>query len=309
MKNKIKVLALVLLLLVSFAGCSSKPAGSGRRMIHEGSKRELSGDSDIPAATPVPVPDSGEKGATLFLGNRFYDGFRLDNVLRFQDGTEDLHFNLYIPDSYTGYEEYALYIALPGYGGFYFQGVGTNLMSEGLATEGKYYNDKMIIAAPQPEDWEEMSMRQTIGLTEYMLEKFCIDRNKVYIAGYSSGGQTMSLAVSERPDLYTAALILSSWWEGDIEPVAEARVPVYFAQGIDDELYGSSYTLHIYSEFRKYYVSANVPHSQITKLIVLDIKDSDYFLDYGYSSQHVGGTLFAYDEDIMGWLFSQEKHT
>ncbi len=299
-----------MLLLVSIAGCgvsSGSRSGSGRRMAHEDSKRELSGDIIETPSTPAGVIE--EKSASLFIGHTFYDGFRMDNVLRFPDGTDDLHFHLYIPDTYTGYEEYALYIALPGYGGFYFQGVGENLRKEGLATEGKYYNDKMIIAAPQPEDWEEMSMRQTIGLTEYMLEHFCIDRSKVYIAGYSSGGQTMSLAVSERPDLYTAALILSSWWEGDIEPVADAHVPVYFAQGTDDELYGSSYTWDTYNEFRKYYIKENLPHSRIIQLVVIDLKDSDYFREYGYSSQHVGGLLFAYDEDIMGWLFSQEKQT
>lgn len=309
MKNKIKAFILILLLLVSAAGCSTGSTRSGRRQIPENSKRELSGDIPAKAAEPSSSNAFEEKGATLFLGNKFYDGFRLDNVLRFPEGTDDLHFNLYIPQTYNGYEEYALYIALPGYGGFYFQGVGANLSKEGLATEGKYYNDKMIIAAPQPEDWEEMSMRQTIGLTEYMLENFCIDRNKVYIAGYSSGGQTMSLAVSERPDLYTAALIMSSWWEGAFEPVANAHVPVYFAQGSDDELYGSSYTLHAYSELRKCYINQNLPHSQIKQLLVIDIKDGDYFREYGYSSQHVGGIIFAYDEDIMGWLFSQEKHT
>ena len=307
MKNKIKVLVLVLLLLVSFAGCSSDNSGSGSRSSSEEFKREDSGD--ISSVSPTPASIFEEKGATLYLGNTFYDGFRLDNVLHFQDDTEDLHFNLYIPDSYTGYEEYALYIALPGYGGFYFQGVGENLFKEGLATEGRYYNDRMIVAAPQPEDWEEMSMRQTIGLTEYMLANFNIDRNKVYIAGYSSGGQTLSYAVSARPDLYTAALIISSWWEGELKPVADAHVPVYFAQGADDELYGSYYTESAYNDLKRYYIAEGLPHSQIEKLIVLDIRDGDYFGYYGFNSQHVGGLLFAYEEDIMGWLFSQEKQT
>ncbi len=84
---------------------------------------------------------------------------------------------------------------------------------------------------------------------------------------------------------------------------------MYFAQGIDDELYGSSYTEYAYNELKKYYIKENLPHSRIVQLIVLDMKDSDYFKEYGYNSQHVGGCLFAYDEDIMGWLFSQEKQT
>lgn len=305
MRNKIKAFVLVLLLLVSFAGCSRSSNGSGRISNPEEFKREFS--KDISSGGLAPADLFEEKVATLYLGNTFYDGFRLDNVLQFQDGTDDLHFNLYIPESYTGYEEYALYIALPGYSGFYFQGVGENLLKEGLATEGRYYNDKMIVAAPQPEDWEEMSMRQTIGLTEYMLDNFNIDRSKVYIAGYSSGGQTLSFAVSARPELYTAALIISSWWEGDLKPVADARVPVYFAQGIDDELYGSYYTESAYNDLKDYYIAEGLPHSRIEQLIVLDLRDSDYFGYYGFNSQHAGGILFAYEEDIMSWLFSKEK--
>ena len=67
-----------------------------------------------------------------------------------------------------------------------------------------------MAVAPQPNDWGETSKRQTIGLTEYMLASYNIDPDMVYISGYSGGGETLSLAVSEKPELYTAALHVSS---------------------------------------------------------------------------------------------------
>ncbi len=47
--------------------------------------------------------------------------------------------------------------------------------------------------------------------------------------------------------------------------------------------------------------------AEIDKLLVLDIKDSSYFTVRGISNQHGGGAQFAFDEEIMGWLFEQTK--
>ena len=55
-------------------------------------------------------------------GTEIYRDFLLDNILHAEEG--DIHFHLYIPDSYDGSEPYALYLTLPGYEGLYFQGVG-----------------------------------------------------------------------------------------------------------------------------------------------------------------------------------------
>lgn len=44
--------------------------------------------------------------------------------------------------------------------------------------------------------------------------------------------------------------------------------------------------------------------AEIDQLLVLDVKDRDYFTDRGMNNEHEGGGLLAYDEDIMAWLFS-----
>jgi hypothetical protein len=53
------------------------------------------------------------------------------------------------------------------------------------------------------------------------------------------------------------------------------------------------------------YKKAGLTQSQIDELLVLDVKEHSYFTERGMSNEHGGGGLFAYDEDIMGWLFSK----
>ncbi len=83
------------------------------------------------------------------------------------------------------------------------------------------------------------SARQVLELTEYFLENFSVDISRVYAAGYSAGGETMSQAVSLQPDLYAACLHGASPWAGEYIPVAENGVTVYIFMALEDEYYGS----------------------------------------------------------------------
>lgn len=236
-------------------------------------------------------------------GTEFYHGFQMDNVLHSPQG--EIHYHIYVPDSYDGSEPYALFLTLPGYEGLYFQGMGENLRYEDFAFEAKNYNDKMIVAAPQLSDWGESSAEQTISLTEYLLSHYNIDPDKVYANGYSGGGETMSLVLGMRPDLFTAYLHCSSQWDGAYEPLAKAQVPVYLVVGEADEYYGSQPTQEAYDRLHELYTAAGLTDEEIDRLLVLDIKDDDYFQSQGLSYQHGGGNLFAKDPAIMGWLFEQ----
>lgn len=209
------------------------------------------------------------------------------------------------PDDYDGNEAYDLFLTLPGYEGLYFQGVGENLYREDFAFEALNYKENMIVVAPQLSDWGETSARQTIALTEYLLGHYNIDQERVYAEGYSGGGETMSWVMGMRPDLFTAYLQCSSQWDGDFEPVVEARVPVYFVVGQGDEYYGAEPSRGAYNSLYALYEQAGLSQTEIDRLLVLDIKDSDYFRDGGASNQHGGGNLFAQDPEIMGWLFEQ----
>lgn len=257
---------------------------------------------DVPTQsveTPVP-PAEPEELPAVTPGQETDRGFLLDNVLHSEEG--DIHYNLYVPDSYDGSRPYAVFFTLPGYEGLYFQGVGANLQ-EAFAFEAQNYREDMIIVAPQLSDWGDTSARQTIALVEYILETYSIDPEQVYANGYSGGGETMSRVLGLRPDLFTAYLHCSSQWDGDYEPVAESRTPVYLVVGEDDEYYGAEPTREAYDALHALYAEAGLTEEEIDELLVLDVKDAAYFQAGGAPSQHGGGNLFARDPDIMGWLF------
>lgn len=238
----------------------------------------------------------------LEVGTEKQKGFINDNVLHSDIG--DIHFSSYIPDTYDGAEPYALFITLPGWEGLYFQGVGANMV-EDFGPEAIKYNEKMIVLSTQLDDWGETSANMAIELTEYFIANYNIDTNKVYLHGMSGGGETGSLVMGKRPDLYTAYLMTSSKWDGDLNVLAEAETPVYLVIGEDDSYYGSASLKNAYAKLHELYEKKGLTDDAIHRLLVLDVKDSKYFTDRGYKDQHMGGASFAYEEDIMSWLFAR----
>lgn len=220
--------------------------------------------SDSTSAAPENSPVS------VTEGTEEYRGFLMDNVLH-SENDGDIHYHLYVPDSYDGSEPYAIFFTLPGYEGLYFQGVGENLYSENFAFTAQEYNPKMIVVAPQLSDW----------------------------------GETMSLVMEKRPELFTAYLQCSSQWDSDYEPVTESRTPVYLAVGESDEYYGQEPSREAYENLYDLYREQGLSDEEIGELLVLDVKDAEYFESRGMTNQHGGGGLFAEDEEIMGWLFGK----
>ena len=195
--------------------------------------RKTTGTNENPTASE----ENNDLEDRLTMGNENYKGFQMDNVFH-SDSLGEIHYHIHVPDSYDGSEPYALYVTLPGYEGLYFQGVGENLKSENFAFEAQKYNDKMIIAAPQLDDWGEMSANKTVELVRFLMEYYNVDSSKIYANGYSSGGETMSLVLEKAPELFTAYLHCSSKWEGDFSGVIKNQLPVYFVVGENDEYYG-----------------------------------------------------------------------
>lgn len=249
------------------------------------------------------IPPLADEVGYITERTEVYRGFVVDNVLH-SANEGDIHYNVYIPESYDGSTSYALYFTLPGYEGLYFQGIAANIHMEAFGFEAQKYNDKMIIVASQLNDWVETSADQTIALVEYFLQRYNIDSSKVYGNGYSGGGETMSIVMGKRPELFTAYLHVRSQWDGEYEPVVRQQLPIYFAIGRNDEYYGSAPTQEAYNTFYELYKQQELTKAEIDKLLVLDIKEKDYFTERNAPNEH-GGGLFAYDEEIMGWLFSK----
>ena len=245
--------------------------------------------------------EAASLGAVTY-GTEMQRGFLNDNVFHSELG--EIHYSSYIPESYDGSEPYALFITLPGWEGLYFHGVGANMV-EDFGPEAIGWNEKMIVVSPQLSDWRETSARQTIALTEYLLEAYNIDPEKIYLEGYSGGGETGSLVMGMRPELYTAYLMVSSQWDGDLEVLAQAKTLVFLVTGEQDSYYGSDSMKSTYTQLRALYEQQGLSDEEIDCLLVLDVKPQSYFADRGISDQHGGGMAIAKDEAIMGWLFGQ----
>lgn len=292
-------------LLLLLSGCQTSEDVNREQDTSETASAESSQPSSEAEEEESASEETGEDsrqedsdGDYVTEGTEEYRGFTLDNVLHSQ--TEgDIHYNLYIPDSYDGEEPCAIFFTLPGYEGLYFQGVGENLYSEDFGFEAQNYDPDMIIVAPQLSDWGETSADQTIALVEYFLENYNIDPDRVYGEGYSGGGETMSQVMGKRPDLFTAYLQCSSQWDGDYESVVENRMPVYFVIGESDKYYGSQPTQEAYDNLYELYRQDGLSDEEISQILVLDIKDADYFESQGVTVQHGGGNLFARDQEIM----------
>ncbi len=304
------------ILILALAGIACLTACAGREQPEstsqmENSQEESLQDAHVQDESPDPSsekplePESAvSTEESVSEGVETYRGFVLDNILH-SETEGDIHYNLYVPESYDGSAPYALFVTLPGYEGLYFQGVGTNLRAEEYGFEAQKYNAEMIVVAPQLNDWGETSADQTIALTEYLLSHYNINPDKVYLHGLSGGGETGSLVMGKRPELYAAYLATATQWDGDLEVLAQARTPVYLAVGEDDSYYGSEPLKDAYATLYSLYEEQGLSPDEIEELVVLDVKNQDYFSQRGYSDQHVGGLAFAFDEEIMNWLFSK----
>lgn len=252
--------------------------------------REPSNDT-----TPAVQPSFDESMQTTI------DDFQIDLV--YQDGTRDIHYSAYIPEHIDEMDSVSLFITLPGWEGLYFQGVGVNLEYEDFAFTARDINPNMIILAPQLNDWGEQSARDTIALTEYYQSVYPV--SKTYIEGYSGGGETLSLVLDQRADLYDGALVVSSQWDGDIQNVVEQKLPIYFFIGRDDDYYGSSNFRSTYQALFDAYQNAGLSREEIDSILILDVREDDYFQEHGMSSQHAGGGLAAHESNIMNWLLTR----
>lgn len=78
------------------------------------SSRENADHTEVETTEQDTEAVQGGNNGNVTAGTEEYEGFLLDNVLH-SETEGDIHYNVYIPDSYDGSEPYALYFTLPGY--------------------------------------------------------------------------------------------------------------------------------------------------------------------------------------------------
>ncbi|MDB7817637.1 S-layer homology domain-containing protein [Intestinimonas butyriciproducens] len=266
------------------------------------------------SACAAPPPSIETDTTTMIQTQVFTDslntvktGFITEQILAGADG--DIHYSYYLPEGYDETRNYPLMMTMPGYDMMWFgeQSSGSNLGWTGFRSWTELDED-MIVVSAQLTDWGEKSVRQAIELTEYFIRNFAVDENRVYAAGYSAGGETMSRAISMRPDLYTAYLHGASQWDGTFEPVAENRVAVYIFMAENDEYYGSQKARSAYNGLHDAYEDVGLRDEQIDQLLQLEIPDNAYFNALGiHGNYHGGGNVLFDDEQILNWILSARR--
>lgn len=220
----------------------------------------------------------------------------------------DIHYSFYLPESYDGSRKYPMMVVMPGYDMMWFgeSSAGKNLDWDGF-TSWTRLDTEMIVVSAQLTDWHENSARQAIELTEYFIDNFAVDTDHVYAAGYSAGGETMSQAVSMRPDLYAAYLHGASQWDGSYDSVAENGVAVYIYMAEGDEYYGSAKARSAYDGLHAAYEKMGRSAAEIDSLLRLEIPDNAFFNEKGIYNYHGGANVLFSDPENLEWVISHSK--
>lgn len=248
-------------------------------------------------------------------GNDFPDGAKssmktgviAEQILEGETGT--IHYSYYLPEDYDSQKKYPLMMVMPGYDMMWFgeESSGSNLDWAGFLCWTRL-PEEMIVVSAQLMDWHETSARQAVELTDYFLTNFSVDASRVYAAGYSAGGETMSQAVSMRPDLYAAYLHGASQWDGDYAPIAENGTAVYIFMAEHDEYYGSQRAWSAYNNLHDAYEEAGWNEEQISDVLQIQMPNDEWFAQRGITSNyHGGGNVVFGEEDVLNWVLSHTK--
>lgn len=280
-----KIFAFILSMASLLCGCEKNPPAEN----NFGTVSDVTAESEFASETKSTENPTVQTVQT---------GIIAEQILNGEEG--EIHYSYYLPDDYGSGKNYPLVMTMPGYDRMWFgeQSSGSNLDWNGFLTWTRLDED-MIVVSAQLTDWGETSARQAVELTEYFAEDFSVNTDRIYAAGYSAGGETMSRAVSMRPDLYAAYLHGASQWDGDFDPVAENGVFVYIYMAENDEYYGSQKARDAYNGLHDAYLKAGVYEDNMNDFIRLDIPDDDYFNSRGIYNYHGGGNIVFDNEDIL----------
>ncbi len=279
-------------LLLLLLGCSA----AAQREDAPGSGSSLAQQASSQAAVSSALPESTAE-----------TGLVAEQVLEGETG--DIHYSYFLPEGYGEEKSYPLMMTMPGYDMMWFgeDSSGANLNWRGFLCWTELPEDMVVVSA-QLTDWGETSARQAVEPTEYFLANFSVDESRVYAAGYSAGGETMSRAVSMRPDLYAAYLHGASQWDGQYAPVAENGVAVYIFMAEGDEYYGSQRAQEAYDGLRLAYQEAGWSEEETERVLQLQTPGPDWFAERGVTGNYPGGGNVVFEEaSVLDWIVSHSK--
>lgn len=139
-----------------------------------------------------------------------------------------------------------------------------------------------FVMAPQANYyWDDKDRHSAIELIDLLLTKYKIDPNRIYLHGYSNGGDAVWKIAEERPDLVTAMIVIS-WVYSGVDPSRILHIPVWQFQGELDNIITAESAKYIQNKLKDagatplYTEYANAGHGIWDKAYAED--DFFYFL-------------------------------
>jgi predicted peptidase len=233
-----------------------------------------------------------------------------DNRARFEartfdDGDYKLPYRLLRPKDYDPSKKYPLVIFLHGAGERgtdnekqLVHGMNDFASDEVMSTypafvmapqcpEGEYWGGIDRLAKnPTPPDQLAPALAATLKAAEQLRQEFPLDNQRIYITGLSMGGYGSFSALTHRPELFAAAIIIC----GGGEPASAAKfkhVPVWAFHGAEDKV---------------------VPAERSREMIAAlkDAGANPKYTEYPGVAHNSWAQTYA-NPEIYAWLFAQKK--
>jgi predicted peptidase len=235
-------------------------------------------------------------GLRLVWAQDNIDGF-VARIYRNASG-ESMPYRLFIPREYDTQKAYPLILWLHGAGGAGTDNVanisqdqisGTRTWTE-PKTQAKY--PSFVLVPQSPGNWvdkiDELSpqMRLVVGMLESLKTEFNIDAARVYVAGQSDGGYGTWNLITQRPDLFAAAIPLCGGGDPGLAKRI-ARMPLWVFHGRRDDV---------------------IPVSESRRMIdaIRRAGGRPRYTEYGNLGHELWKRTFA-EPDLVPWLFSQHR--
>lgn len=185
------------------------------------------------------------------------------------------------------------------------------------------YNETISTMEPKSE-----YVNVTIGLIQEIKEKYAIDKNRIYGTGQSMGAMVLLYLLSNRPDVYTAGLIVDGHWNlSELHGLVDATFTYFAAEGDPNPYNGQN-------ELKQYFEDNNVTYCNMShvnaqeKVEILNQEaekmykngNKRNFITYANGTvltpgssgkgEHMASFKYGYRiETVRDWLFDQSSNS
>lgn len=144
----------------------------------------------------------------------------------------EINYLIYLPDDYDTKEQVPLLLFLHGAGE---RGNDLKLVKKHgppkLIEEGKKF--PFIVVSPQCPLNKRWNTSDLIALLDYIVDKYKVDKNKIYVTGLSMGGNGTWRLAAEIPERIAAIIPICGW--GDLFEICFlGKMPVWAFHGAKD---------------------------------------------------------------------------